>query len=59
MPKEKQDYGNFDIKAIKKEHENEEGETILEALKKTNWRICGDKGGSNYLELNRLLWSTE
>ncbi len=47
--KEKQDYGNFDIKAIKKEQENKERETILEALKKTNWRIRGDKGAAKLL----------
>ncbi len=49
LSKEKQGYGNFDIKAIKEEQENKEREAILETLKKTNWRIRGDKGAAKLL----------
>ncbi len=49
VSKEEQDYENFDIKAIKAEQENKERETILEVLKKTKWRIRGEKGAAKLL----------
>ncbi len=49
ISKEKHSDGNFNIKAIKEEHQNKECEVIIEALKQTNWRIRGDKGAAKLL----------
>ncbi len=41
----------FDIAAIKKEQETLERNKLLSVLKKTNWRIRGDKGAAKLLNM--------
>ncbi len=49
--KEKQNEDTFDIKGVKEEQLKQERETLLKALKYTNWRIRGSKRAAKLLDM--------